>query len=125
MREVFMPGTTSPVGRIMLAVASPSSKSLAVVWRIERVAPARAAVEVRRRAAPTRLDRIIQAKILAHDTDFRLGGPMNRAREIIAKLGLAPHPERGYYTETYRAALSVGTPGGARAASTAIYFLLA
>jgi predicted cupin superfamily sugar epimerase len=50
---------------------------------------------------------------------------MNRAQEIIERLGLAPHPERGYYTETYRAALSVGTPGGARAASTAIYFLLA
>ena len=28
---VFMPGTTSPVGKIMLPVASPSSKSLAVV----------------------------------------------------------------------------------------------
>ncbi len=28
---VFMPATTSPVGKIMLPVASPSSKSLAVV----------------------------------------------------------------------------------------------
>ena len=28
----FMPGTTSPVGWIMLPVASPSSKSLAVDW---------------------------------------------------------------------------------------------
>ena len=41
-------------------------------------------------------------------------------------MGLAPHPERGYYVETYRAALTVeGLPHGApRAASTAIYFLV-
>jgi uncharacterized protein len=100
-----------------------------VVWRIDRVAPARAAVEERRRAAPTRLDRIIQPKILAHDTDFRpiwaMDRPMTRAQEIIARLGLAPHPERGYYSETYRAPLSVSTASGPRAASTAIYFLLA
>lgn len=50
---------------------------------------------------------------------------MNRAHEIIVKLGLAPHPERGYYIETYRAATSVSTAAGSRAASTAIYFLLA
>ena len=37
-----------------------------------------------------------------------------------------PHPERGYYVETYRAALAVDAipHGGARAASTAIYFLV-
>jgi hypothetical protein len=33
MRTVFMPEATSPEGRIMLPSASPSSKSLAVVWR--------------------------------------------------------------------------------------------
>jgi predicted cupin superfamily sugar epimerase len=49
---------------------------------------------------------------------------MDRARRIIEELGLAPHPERGYYTETYRAALSVSTAAGTRSASTAIYFLL-
>ena len=49
---------------------------------------------------------------------------MNRARQIIDQLGLSPHPERGYYVETYRASLSVAAPAGARAASTAIYFLL-
>ena len=32
---------------------------------------------------------------------------MDRARELIDRLGLAPHPERGYYVETYRAALIV------------------
>jgi predicted cupin superfamily sugar epimerase len=50
---------------------------------------------------------------------------MKRAQEIIRRLGLAPHPERGHYVETYRASASVSTPAGARAASTAIYFLLA
>jgi len=49
---------------------------------------------------------------------------MNRAGELVDKLGLQPHPERGHYVETYRAAVSVTTAGGARAASTAIYFLL-
>jgi predicted cupin superfamily sugar epimerase len=53
-----------------------------------------------------------------------------RARELIARLGLAPHPERGYYVETYRSPLAVTgagaeLPHGApRSASTAIYFLV-
>src|SRR5580658_6703783 len=46
----------------------------------------------------------------------------------IRKLGLEPHPEGGYYRQTYRADLVLeGLPrqfSGARAASTAIYFLL-
>ncbi len=53
---------------------------------------------------------------------------MSRARELIDSLGLAPHPERGYYLETYRAPLTVGElpppRSGARAASTTIYFLV-
>ena len=40
--------------------------------------------------------------------------------EVIRLLGLAPHPEGGFYRETFRAA----APDGARAASTAIYYLL-
>jgi predicted cupin superfamily sugar epimerase len=49
-----------------------------------------------------------------------------RARELIVRLGLRPHPERGHYVETYRSALALdGLPHGApRAASTAIYFLV-
>lgn len=43
-----------------------------------------------------------------------------RAREIIETLGLAPHPEGGWYAETWRAP----APSGARAAGTAIYYLL-
>ena len=49
-----------------------------------------------------------------------------RADAIIERLGLQPHPERGYFRETYRASLAVesGAHAGARAASTAIYFLV-
>lgn len=42
--------------------------------------------------------------------------------DIISWLGLFPHPEGGFYRETFR---DNATPAGsARAASTAIYFLL-
>lgn len=49
-----------------------------------------------------------------------------RTDELIERLSLVPHPERGYYAETYRSSLPVdGLPhGGRRAASTAIYFLV-
>ena len=51
---------------------------------------------------------------------------MDRARLLIEHLGLAPHPERGHYVETYRSPLTVGgiPHPGPRAASTAIYFLV-
>src|SRR3954466_10116429 len=51
---------------------------------------------------------------------------MDRARLLIEQLGLAPHPERGHYVETYRSPLAVGgiPHPGPRAASTAIYFLV-
>ena len=45
--------------------------------------------------------------------------------DVITALGLAPHPEGGFYRQTFRAPASVDAPFGARrAASTAIYFLL-
>ena len=44
------------------------------------------------------------------------------ADEIISRLGLQPHPEGGHYRETFRDPRIVD---GGRAASTAIYFLLA
>ena len=49
-----------------------------------------------------------------------------RVGELIERLGLQPHPERGWFAETYRSPLILtGLPHGAnRAASTAIYFLL-
>ena len=39
-------------------------------------------------------------------------------------LGLAPHPEGGWYRRTWTSPVSVGTPGGARPGATLILFLL-
>ena len=44
------------------------------------------------------------------------------AADIIAQLHLKPHPEGGHYRETFR---DLRTDAAGRAASTAIYFLLA
>lgn len=44
------------------------------------------------------------------------------ADEIIARLGLQPHPEGGHFRETFRAPDVEGSRG--RGASTAIFFLL-
>ncbi|MGZ3884838.1 MAG: cupin domain-containing protein [Bacteroidia bacterium] len=46
--------------------------------------------------------------------------------DYINRLNLQPHPEGGYYRETYRSAGSIDVPGfsGKRHASTGIYFLL-
>jgi predicted cupin superfamily sugar epimerase len=48
------------------------------------------------------------------------------AERVIEWLGLAPHPEGGYFAETFRAPRGVTSAShpGPRAASTAIYFLL-
>jgi predicted cupin superfamily sugar epimerase len=46
------------------------------------------------------------------------------AAQMAASLGLEPHPEGGYYLETYRAAQTLRTPRGERPASTAIVFLI-
>jgi len=48
------------------------------------------------------------------------------ADQVISALGLAPHPEGGYFRETFRAPARVTAPFApvSRAASTAIYFLL-
>lgn len=45
-----------------------------------------------------------------------------QAAEIIARLGLKPHPEGGHYRETFR---DSSVDAGGRSRSTAIYFLLA
>jgi uncharacterized protein len=57
---------------------------------------------------------------------------MLTAAEIIRLLDLKPHPEGGHYRQTFRDPLTYPPPqagegkmGAARAASTAIYFLLA
>ena len=48
------------------------------------------------------------------------------AKALIHQLDLQPHPEGGYYRETYRAPLAVESlhHAGARCAMTSIYFLL-
>src|ERR1700690_4557218 len=52
------------------------------------------------------------------------------AKYWIETLGLIPHPEGGYYRETYRSGLSIPREAlpprftGPRLVSTAIYFLL-
>lgn len=44
---------------------------------------------------------------------------------LIARLGLQPHPEGGFFVESFRSPLEQTLPDGrVRAASTAIYFLL-
>lgn len=45
-------------------------------------------------------------------------------RKLVHDLRLLPHPEGGFYRETYRAASSVPSAAGPRSASTAIYFLV-
>lgn len=49
------------------------------------------------------------------------------AKALVELLGLSPHPEGGYFRETWRSPLALaGLPQGSpRAASTAIYYLLA
>lgn len=48
-----------------------------------------------------------------------MSGEAGEARRIIEALGMRPHPEGGWYVETFRDAA-----GGPRGHSTAIYFLL-
>lgn len=51
---------------------------------------------------------------------------MSKATYYKQKLALLPHPEGGFYKETYRADLQIDVDGfnGSRNVSTAIYFLL-
>ncbi len=47
------------------------------------------------------------------------------AEEVIRRMGLSPHPEGGFYRETFRSPVQVRLPDGrVRAASTAIFYLL-
>jgi predicted cupin superfamily sugar epimerase len=45
-----------------------------------------------------------------------------RALELIEQLSLIPHPEGGFYKETYRSETTIGTSN--RSVMTSIYFLL-
>jgi predicted cupin superfamily sugar epimerase len=45
--------------------------------------------------------------------------------DIVRRLGLRPHPEGGFYGETFRSPITVRLPDGrVRSASTAIHYLL-
>lgn len=52
-------------------------------------------------------------------------GDAAACKALIEKLGLQPHPEGGYYRETFRSDLCVPFRGGMRSAATSIYYLLA
>ncbi len=47
-----------------------------------------------------------------------------RVQELIELLQLKPHPEGGFYAETFRSVETTTTPQGQRNLMTAIYFLL-
>ena len=49
---------------------------------------------------------------------------MTQAASVIQKLQLQPHPEGGYYRETYRSNEKVTLPDKVRNVSTSIYYLL-
>jgi predicted cupin superfamily sugar epimerase len=50
--------------------------------------------------------------------------PLNAA-DVVRRLALRPHPEGGYYGETFRSPLRLTLPDGrVRSASTAIHYLL-
>lgn len=80
---------------------------------------------LRREAAIKRLSRAAKERLVAGSdagTDRT-----DRARSWVERLGLAPHPEGGWYRETWRSPESVTRSAGdrtARPAATSIYFLL-
>jgi predicted cupin superfamily sugar epimerase len=56
---------------------------------------------------------------------------MSTVDDLVRRLGLQPHPEGGWFRESYRASEAIAAAalprrfGGTRSISTAIYFLLA
>lgn len=48
----------------------------------------------------------------------------DRVKELVKQLQLLPHPEGGFYKETYRSLQSIDTEAGPRNLCTVIYFLL-
>ena len=55
-----------------------------------------------------------------YQVEAAYSGAMTDVRALIETLGLAPHPEGGWYRETWRA----DAPEGGRGTATAIHFLL-
>ncbi|KAJ1418455.1 RmlC-like cupin domain-containing protein [Ochromonadaceae sp. CCMP2298] len=46
------------------------------------------------------------------------------SQQLVERFNMQPHPEGGFYAETFRSSDLVNTPKGERSASTAIYFLM-
>jgi len=69
---------------------------------------------------------ILCSIMFQYKAEFDYLGSMNAAT-IIEQLGMMPHPEGGFYKETYRATSMVQPADGRteRNTSTAIYYLLA
>jgi uncharacterized protein len=51
--------------------------------------------------------------------------PTLSAAEVVERLGLQPHPEGGFFRETFRAAGETQTARGPRALATGVLFMLA
>lgn len=62
---------------------------------------------------------------MASTRSTKLPALVPRARALIRKLALEPHPEGGYFREIHRSREEVEAARGTRAALTTIYFLLA
>ncbi len=45
-------------------------------------------------------------------------------KDLVAAYGLAPHPEGGWFRETWRSTVTVATPRGDRPAGTSILYLV-
>jgi uncharacterized protein len=52
------------------------------------------------------------------------GSPPANATDVARALGLAPHPEGGFFRETYRSPLGLDTGRGHRSLATAVTFLV-
>jgi hypothetical protein len=48
----------------------------------------------------------------------------NEAMALVKELNLRPHPEGGFFTETFRSAIAIEAPLAPRIAMTAIHYLL-
>lgn len=68
-----------------------------------------------------------EGPVLALDVDRWRGWSASEERSsLVEQLDLAPHPEGGWFRETWRSPMTVEPPGypGPRSAATAIHFLL-
>src|SRR6185503_1930953 len=90
----------------------------------------RARLRLAPRCLPPEPDCAGGARARTRAYSVRLPSMATTAAEWIASLDLAPHPEGGFYRETYRSSEIIDAAhlpvrfGGPRAHSTAIYFLL-